>query len=122
VRLAGERELRLRASLRYVIQREEPRQGSWVADVAGYEYELQDVFTQRILAYHWHPLGRSTITSPHLHTRQTIPIDLTRVHLPTGDVPLTAVLRLAIAELGVRPLRPDWANVLDDAERAIQAR
>ncbi len=121
VRLSGERRVRLRLSLRYLVQPTGEARRSWRVAIVGYEYEFQDAFAQRILAYHWHPVGRSRVASPHLHTRQTSPIDLTRAHLPTGQVPLAAVLRFAVAELGVRPLRPDWNAVLEESERALQA-
>ena len=44
------------------------------------------------------------------------PGDLHKAHIPTGVVPLGAVVRLATAELGVAPLRADWDDVLRRAE------
>ena len=42
-----------------------------------------------------------------------------RMHLPTGQVAIEDVIRLAIVEFGVRPRRADWAAVL---ARTVQAR
>ncbi len=35
-----------------------------------------------------------------------------KIHLPTGEVSLADVLRLAITELGVEPRREDWDAIL----------
>lgn len=91
--------------------------GSWRAATVGYFYTLRDHQGRGVLAYHWHPNGPSPVTHPHLHVGgRTTPIDLRKAHLPTGQVSLVAVVRMAIAELGVAPLRPDWQAVLDRAE------
>lgn len=87
----------------------------WSVSVVAYQYKLDDRDGREILAYHWHPEGRVTV--PHVHVgagtaEGRLRPDLARAHLPTGHVPLRDVLRLAIAELGVRPLRPDWDAVL----------
>jgi hypothetical protein len=64
-------------------------------------------------AYHWHPAGRSPIVLPHLHLGGDVARPkFTTVHLPTGRIALEEVLRFAITELDVRPLRGDWATVL----------
>lgn len=57
---------------------------------------------------------------PHLHVHvRTAPIDLSKVRLPTGHVSLVAVIRMAITELGVEPLRADRHDVLERDERAV---
>lgn len=75
-----------------------------------------------LLAYHWHPQGRSPITTPHLHLGSgSGAIDLlTGAHLPTGTVTLVDIVRMAVGELGVRPLRGDWAAILDRAELVLK--
>lgn len=92
-----------------------------------YEYRLLDRLERELLVYHWQP-GPSYAgpDHPHLHVSGSLDaatsavgrrrIDLDKLHLPTGHVPLTAVVRSLVTELGVEPLRPDWARVLDDAE------
>ena len=82
----------------------------WEASIVAYRYTLEDRAGQEILSYHWHPEGRSDVSVPHLHlgpgaTEGRVLADLAAAHLPTGYISLQAVLRLAIAELGVRPLQ-----------------
>ena len=96
------------------------RSRSWAVEIVGYEYRLRDRAGQDIIAYHWHPIGRSPITYPHLHVGGRTPsVGLSKAHLPTGQVSLAAVVRMAITELGVEPLRPDWREVLDQAEQEL---
>jgi hypothetical protein len=86
----------------------------------GYQYTLRDIDGREIIAYHWHPEGRSHVTTPHIHLGPGAEMgrrDLARAHLPTGQVMLEDVLRFAITELGVRPLRRDWSEVLDRTRR-----
>ena len=92
----------------------------WLAAIAGYVYQFSYENGRECIASHWHPRGASPIGWPHLHVSgPTAPIDLTRGHLPTGPVALPAVLRYAIDDLAVRPLRQDWPAVLKIAERAL---
>lgn len=76
-----------------------------------------------MLAYHWHPDANSPVTVPHVHLGSIVlkrdgVIDH-KSHLPTGRVPLQQVLRLAITDFDVKPLRPDWSEVLDETEAAF---
>jgi hypothetical protein len=41
--------------------------------------------------------------------------ELTRAHLPTGLINLADLLRLAVEDFQVRPLRSDWGVVLAPA-------
>ncbi len=90
-----------------------------------YRYEIQDSLERELLAFHWHPSGRSNVVHPHLHLSGRLPpldigprdapIALGEMHLPTGGlVTLTDVVRLLITEFGVAPRRADWAAVLAD--------
>ena len=73
-----------------------------------YSYELRGANGHPFLAYHWHPVGLSPVTTPHLHIGGSVTgVDLSKVHLPTGPVFLPDVLRFAIIDLGVEPLRAD---------------
>lgn len=106
--------------------------GSRPAITAGYVADLLDEEGRLIVGYHWHPSGGRGVDFPHLHvgrqfSRPEFPSGirgradrLVRAHLPTGPILLPVVLRLAIAELGVEPIRPDWAMVLDSAEAALR--
>ena len=114
VRLAGLQPLGLATLIAYdVTPPDQPRGASWAARIAGYAFEIRAADNRMALAFHWHPTGRSPITWPHLHLGSPIAnIDLSKAHVPTGMVTLQDVLRFAIVDLGVRPLRDDWYEVL----------
>ena len=76
---------------------------------------------RELLAYHWHPGGRSPITTLHLHISSRMPtvqiapddnIAMGDMHLPTGLVSLSEVVRLLITESHVIPRRNDWGLIL----------
>lgn len=102
----------LKVRLRYEIREDEA--AGWRVDLAGYEYTLL-AGEDELLVWHWNPQGQ--VGWPHLHVgggalRPGSP--LLGAHLPPrAPVRLEEVLALAIAELGVRPRRPDWREVLD---------
>ena len=94
---------------------------AYEARTVGYRYHVLDTHGREFLAYHWHPIGRSPVTTPHAHVSGSygpieivlgVPVSLSDAHLPTGPVALADVVRLLIAELGVAPRRPDWDAVL----------
>ena len=100
------------------------------AEVVGYFYQISTPDNRELLAFHWTPdaTDPNTVTFAHLHIGPAIvggqttirPRDLHKAHIPTGVISLAAVIRLAIAEFGVAPLRSDWDRVLrrvEDAER-----
>ncbi len=92
------------------------RPGRFAATLDGYRNGIRHADGPMHLAYHWHPVGVSPVTWPHLHVGGTVAgIDLSRAHLPTGQVALPDVLRFAIVDLGVRPLRDDWPDLLKTA-------
>lgn len=92
----------------------------WRVATTNYWYHLLDRDERVVLAYHGHPVSRSTVTHPHLHIGgRTAPLDLSKAHLPTGLVTLPAVIRMTITELGVEPLRPGWDDVLAQVENAL---
>lgn len=87
-----------------------------------YRFQVSDRDGREILAYHWHPEGVSPVTEPHLHLsgrlrpldagERDAPVALGEMHLPTGQVTLTQVVRLLITGFGVEPRRPDWETIL----------
>jgi hypothetical protein len=94
--------------------------GTWGVQTAGYGYELLVASGQSVLAYHWHPTGRSPVRRPHFHLHaHATPLDLRRVHLPSGRVELADVIRFLITELGVRPRRRDWEAAVASAEAIL---
>lgn len=87
-----------------------------VRGLARYRYELREFDGREILAYHLHPgASRSVPNFPHLHVSggagDLIP-ELQRAHLPTGAVSLADFVALLIRDFGVRPLRPEWEEIL----------
>lgn len=109
----------------YVIVRTEDAPLGYDVRTVGYVYTLLDLHERELLAYHWHPVGRSLITTRHLHlSNQVPPLDLGRgadpvaladMHLPTGSVWLADLVRLLIAEFGIESRRPDWQTVLQQS-------
>lgn len=65
---------------------------------------------REFLAFHWHPQSR--VSWPHLHVRAGVEPALATAHIPTGRVPLEDIVRMLIDDLGARPLRDDWRDVL----------
>jgi hypothetical protein len=95
------------------------RQGAdgWHVEIVGYLYVI-GYEGRELVAYHWHPRGDSPITKPHMHVGTNIQVGdrwLGKVHLLTGAISLEQVVALAIAELGVEPLRDDWERLIDEA-------
>ena len=92
------------------------------ARTVGYWYQILDREGRELLAYHWHPEGVSPVVTPHVHmshARWTIAPEgsargpaLADLHLPTVAVALADVVRRLITDLGARPRRPDWDDVL----------
>jgi hypothetical protein len=119
VRLGGAVRLSLAVEIHYrIFESPEGRvDGPWSVAVVSYIYSLYVAEDAMLLSYHWHPQGRSPITTPHLHlgSAAVTQVFLADAHLPTGIVSLPDVVRLAIRDLHVRPLRPDWSQVLDRA-------
>lgn len=89
-----------------LVEYEGPR-GPWKVSTIAYEYALlTDVDGDEIVAYHWHPRGRSPITTPHLHVAAGAGVarrDVRDAHLPTGRIALEgALIRLIQRESLIR--------------------
>jgi len=85
----------------------------WAVRTTGWTYRIELHDGRKSFAYHWHPVGRSAVTWPHVHVYgRTEPEELRKAHLPTGDVSLAALVRMLIDDFGVVPLRADWQAVL----------
>ena len=123
VPLSGNSRLAIRIAQQYRIVEHDGPRGPWKVSSVAYRYALSDQGGRDILAYHWHPWEGMPITWPHLHLDAGARIgreDLTRAHLPTGRVAVEDVIALAIGELGVRALRADWRDVLDQSLEAFR--
>lgn len=98
----------------------------WTIRTVGYSYGLLVGEGRELLAYQWHAVGRSLVVSPHLHLgaallRPERARPFGRTHWPTGPVTLAEILRTAIADLGVEPLRDDWRERLAEADAVLSA-
>ena len=117
VALSGPSRLMLGFRQNYRIVASGPSEQSHRVEIAGYNYVVYDSDRREVLIYHWHPRGRSFVSTPHLHLKHGAEVGRSEVrdaHLPTGFVPLTAFLRLLILDLRVQPQRPDWDGILTD--------
>jgi hypothetical protein len=107
VRLPGNERLHLVVLVGYTISEEPGLQRRWTVTVSSYTYSIFDSDQQELLAFHWHPDSRSSITHPHLHISAGARVGyapLQKAHVPSGHVALQEVLRFAITDLGVEPL------------------
>jgi len=98
----------------------------WTIRTVGYSYGLLTEEGRELLTYHWHAIGPSPVVSPHLHLgagllRPELARPFGRTHWPTGPVTLPEVLRVAVADLGVEPLRADWRERLAEADAISRA-
>jgi hypothetical protein len=103
------------------------RPGTYATTCVQYFYELATSDSREVLAFHWTPEGtaQGIVTFPHLHVGSAVlsestpvrPREFHRVHIPTGHVGLSSVVRLAITEFSVQPLIDDWESVIERVER-----
>lgn len=94
--------------------------GPWKVRTEAYRYRVDDSARRELISWHWHPIGESRHTRPHLHVSEG---RLAGLHLPTGRVSIEAVLRLLLTEFHVRPTRlrhQDWPQVLELTEEAFR--
>lgn len=95
-----------------------------------YEFRLLDHQERELLVYHWQPTSAfHGQDHPHLHISAALQAqvnavttrayDLDKRHLATGQISLAMVVRMVIEEFGIAPLRPDWRQVLDQADEAV---
>lgn len=122
VRLKGKARITLTVLQQYrLIEDVESGRGPWRVATAAYYYTLGIESGPEILGYHWHPF--SGVSLPHLHLSAGSGVsrdELQKAHLPTGRIALEQVVRLAIAEFGVEPLRSDWDEVLTEEQQRFE--
>lgn len=114
---------RLWLSFRFdVTTRVSPDENGVQAMPVSYGFRLSDRSDDELMAFHWHPVGLSPVVLPHLHLSSRLPelavdggranLALAALHIPTGHVALSDIVRFLIAEVGVEPRRSDWMDVL----------
>lgn len=94
-----------------IVLSESPDAGKWRVSTRGYAYRLADNERRTLWAMHWHPVGRSPATFPHVH----IPALNERGHFPTERMTFEHAVRWCI-ESGAEPKRDDWEQVLAESE------
>lgn len=118
IRLGGASRLWFQLHQYYrIIESDSPR-ASWMIEETGYRYAVIDDDGKDVLEYHWHPVGQSPVVTPHLHIghgAMAARREISDVHLPTGLVSISDILRMLIRDFSVTPRRSDWESVLDEA-------
>lgn len=112
----------------HVVQDSTPDRGPWRVTTTEYFYTLwrarggRGKKPERLVSYQWHPKPGETYTYPHVHLGPASGVEphLQKTHVPTGRVALEDVIRYAISQLGARPLRADWMEVLEDTQRHFE--
>jgi hypothetical protein len=115
--LSGAGRVALFVRYRFVLAADAASRRHWRVRIIGYFHTLREIDGPELFGYHWHPEGASHETAPHLHLGAALRpgrTDILKAHLPTSHVHLPDILRFAIRDLGVRPLRRDWRSVLDE--------
>lgn len=87
--------------------------GQWKVSTTGWIYELYRD-NEPVHHFHWHPVGDSQITEPHLHSEGG------GGHILTGRILIEDVLALAV-ELGAEPLREGWTEFAADKKKKFAA-
>jgi hypothetical protein len=67
-----------------------------------------------LFCFHWEP--HSTVKYPHVHLGfaakgHGLPID-NKAHIPSGRVAVEDIVTFLVSDLGVKPLKEDWADIL----------
>jgi len=109
--------LGFRVTMKFEHAEAEGDHGPWTVRTIEYIYVFEGADGEEFLSYHWHPSVEG-IPYPHLHVERAgndSPPLTRRTHVPTGRIAIEQVLRLAITQFGVQPLREDWAETLAQA-------
>jgi hypothetical protein len=115
-RLKSNPTLFLTLKMQYRVTKAVGVRGPWKVSTEAYYYGIHDRQQTEILSYHWHPKTERTFPHIHLHSGSSVIRALQGIHLPTGRVSLEQVLRLLIEEMKVKPLRADWAKVIQGTQ------
>ncbi|MDQ3702734.1 MAG: hypothetical protein M3442_17690 [Chloroflexota bacterium] len=123
VRLRGPEQLALSVVQYYRIISDPQDARAWRVSTAGYVYQLLEIVRppRVIIGYHWHPVNTLDKPFPHVHLYSAAAPLSGRMHLPCGRIALEDVLRFAVYELEIEPLRPDWHEILNRTQAAFEA-
>lgn len=114
VRLNGAERIEIHVSMRYlVIMTDEVGKGPFKVTTTGWIYSLLSHDGDELLAYHWHPISDSHMTTPHMH------LPAQKVHYPTGRVLIEDVLTASL-DLGASPKdHGAWGTCVADNRAAF---
>lgn len=127
VRLSGELSLFLTVGQTITLiglEADDPRR-RFNVQTASYLHAISTIEGQELLAFHWNPQEHpGAIAFPHLHLGSALlgthppflPTTLHKAHIPTGRVSLEPIVRLAITEFGVKPLKLGLEDILQTDE------
>lgn len=126
--LRGYHQLTLSVLQRFVIQMtDDEERGPYKVRTNMYVYQVATRAEEELFAYHWTPEEDEYLyrVHPHLHIGAVsitgdAPIpNFPKLHLPTARVSLESIIRLLIEDLGVRPRRDAWREILTTSEEAF---
>lgn len=89
-----------------------------VSTLSYYYTFLEESDAAEVISYQWHPRGNSGYLGPHFHLGSgagEIPPWLSKCHLPSGRASFEQIVLLAIEGFGVKPLRTDYREILQDS-------
>lgn len=124
VELKGPAHLLLKVRMQYeIVPTTSGQDGKWRVSTRAYAHSLETRNGQVVISYHWHPDPSTKFNQPHIHLGHTqlAPDAVLRnkFHIPTSRMSLEAILRSAITEFGVDPVRDDWDKILTEREAAF---
>lgn len=113
--------LHLDIGLQYsIIKTGESGKMAYRCTTKAYAYAILDAENHPLFAWHWHPFGNSRFVEPHSHPYAIDPRLPSGAHYPTGRISLEQVIRFAIDQLRVQPMRDDWDKVLSMNEARFE--
>jgi hypothetical protein len=98
----------------------EPRE--WRTRTLGYAYTISPdtQLSAEIFTWHFHPHPGLAKTHIHVGGSHRLAGNLSGLHTPTGRVSFENVVYFLLDELDVTPARPDWREILADADRRLR--
>ncbi|MCW2588503.1 MAG: hypothetical protein JWQ86_930 [Mycobacterium sp.] len=92
----------------------------WRVKTHAYRYKLSRA-ARDVFRIHWHPVGNSDFTTPHVHLPMENPTldrdQMLAQHLPTGRLTVEEAVHWTIS-CGVKPARDDYEKVLAESHAA----
>ena len=122
--------LQFEASIKFtVIKQDEDKFGQPVGSsdrykvsTRGYMYTVMTHEGEELIAYHWHPTGKSDATFPHEHIgtaalNPNVPLKR-KDHLRTGRISFESVI-FNLFQIGITPLNLNYPQILDMNQTAF---